>query len=67
MERADGSLAGVEVKSGASVTAADLRGLAHLRDTLGRRFVGGVVLYTGEATLPFGDRLYAAPIAGLWD
>ena len=67
MERADGSLVGVEVKSGATVTAADLRGLAHLRDTLGRRFVGGVVLYTGEATLPFGDRLYAAPIAGLWD
>ncbi|HWK28679.1 MAG TPA: ATP-binding protein [Solirubrobacter sp.] len=66
LERRDGSVAGVEVKAAASVTSADFRGLRHLRDKLGDRFKAGVVLYTGEHALPFGDRLAAVPISGLW-
>jgi len=30
------------------------------------RFVRGVVLYTGDQVLPFGDRLVAMPLAALW-
>jgi hypothetical protein len=41
-------------------------GLRYLRDKLGERFAFGVVLYTGERTLPFGDRLAAVPLCGLW-
>lgn len=67
LERRDGSVAGVEVKSAASVSTADFRGLRHLRDKLGERFKLGVVLYTGEHALPFGDRLAAVPISGLWN
>jgi uncharacterized protein len=66
LERRDGSAAGVEVKAAASVSAADFRALAHLRDKLGTRFRAGVVIYAGEHTLPFGDRLAALPISGLW-
>jgi predicted AAA+ superfamily ATPase len=62
----DGSVAGVEVKSGASVTQRDFAGLKTLRDRLGPRFVCGVVLYTGERTVPAGDRLWAVPLEGLW-
>lgn len=66
LERRDGSVAGVEVKAAATVTTTDFRGLKHLRDKLGERFKLGVVLYTGEHALPFGDRLAAVPISGLW-
>lgn len=50
----------------ASVFSGDLRGLRHLRDKLGPRFKAGVVLYTGEQTVPFEDRLAAVPLGGLW-
>ena len=66
IERGARALAGVEVKAGATVTERDFRGLAKLRDTLGKRFSSGVVLYDGQATLAFGDRLFAVPIHALW-
>lgn len=66
LERQSGDAVGVEVKAAASVSSADFAGLRHLRAKLGARFRGGAVLYTGESTVPFGDRLFAVPIAGLW-
>lgn len=66
MERRDGTIAGVEVKASATPGPKDFRGLKLLRDRLGDRFVFGVVLHTGSRTLPFGDRLAAVPLAGLW-
>lgn len=60
-------VAGVEVKAAATVTAADFRGLRKLRESAGGRFAGGVVLYDGEVTTPFGDKLVAVPIRSLWD
>jgi len=58
-------LLGIEVKASATVGAADLSGLVRLRSAT-RKFVGGVLLYNGEHTLPFGDRLWAVPMATLW-
>jgi hypothetical protein len=51
---------------GATVRAEDLAGLRHLAQRLAARFVAGFVLYTGQQTLPFGDRLRALPIDALW-
>lgn len=62
----DGTVSGVEVKAAATIGADDFRGLRHLRDRLGEAFVSGVVLYTGAGTVPFGDRLTAVPVQGLW-
>lgn len=67
LERGARELAGVEVKAGGTVTAADFRGLRKLREAGGARFVGGVVLYDGEASASFGDRLYAVPVRWLWE
>jgi predicted AAA+ superfamily ATPase len=61
-----GSICGIEVKASASVRSADFRGLIHLRDRLGAAFTSGVVLYTGDRVLPFGDRLTAMPVSALW-
>jgi len=66
LERRDGSVVGIEVKTAASASARDFRGLRHLRDKLGSRFKAGVLLYTGPSTVPFGDRLAAVPLEGLW-
>ena len=66
LEAPDGRVVGVEVKAGATVGRDDFRHLAELRDTLGERFVRGVVMHLGEHVLPFGDRLAAWPISALW-
>jgi hypothetical protein len=60
-------VAGIEVKAAATVTASDFRGLRRLRQAAGQRFARGVVLYDGEAAMPFGDDLYAVPIRCLWE
>ncbi len=65
IERGATGVAGVEVKASGTVRAGDFRGLRKLREALGERFAGGVVLYDGEATVPFGDRLFAVPLRRL--
>jgi predicted AAA+ superfamily ATPase len=65
-EADDGSVVGIEVKLSATPHASDFKGLRHIRDTLGARFRAGVVVYTGSETLPFGERLWAMPVAGMW-
>ena len=66
LESDDGRVVGLEVKSAATVTARDARWLAHLRDSLGERFVCGIVLHTGRSGGPLGDRLAAVPMDALW-
>jgi len=44
----------------------DARHLAWLRDELGTNFQRGIVLHTGATTYPLGERLWAMPIAALW-
>lgn len=60
-------IVGVEVKSASTVRTSDFRGLELLRAKAGERFVAGIVLYTGARAMPFGDRLWALPIAALWE
>jgi len=60
-------VAGIEIKASATVTASDFRGLRKLKESAGKRFAAGVVLYDGEATAPFGDNLFAVPIRSLWE
>jgi len=67
LEQGHATVAGVEVKAAATVTEGDLRGLRKLRDTAGKRFAAGVVLYDGSATISFGDRLHAVPLRALWE
>lgn len=66
LETADGRVAGIEVKAASMVRLRDARWLALLRDKLGKRFVGGVVLHTGSTGGSLGDRLSIAPIDVLW-
>ncbi len=67
LELRGGAVAGVEVKTAATIRAKDFAGLRYLRDKLGDRFKFGVVLYAGERTFLFGDRMAAVPLCGLWE
>jgi len=66
VESTSGDVVAIEAKSAAATTASDTRGLRVLRDNLGERFKTGVVVYSGEHTLPIDDRIWAMPISGLW-
>ena len=67
LERGGRELAAIEVKAAATVTASDFSGLRKLRDGAGDRFAAGAVLYDGEASVSFGDRLFAVPVRTLWE
>lgn len=67
IENDDGDVLALEVKAGGTYRREDLRGLAHLRDKLGDRFLGGVLLYTGDRAAAVDDRLYLAPVDSLWE
>jgi len=62
----EGRLAGVEVKATATVTGDDFKGLRKLQDAAQKSFAAGVVLYDGDAVVPFGNKLHAVPISRLW-
>lgn len=66
LETPDGRVAGIEVKPAAHARPHDARWMAKLRDKLGRRFVGGLVLHTGSLGGSLGDRIAAVPMDVLW-
>jgi uncharacterized protein len=63
LEAADGRVVGVEVKAAETVRAQDFKRFELLQESLGERFVRGVVLYGGDRVVPFGDRLAAWPVS----
>ena len=61
-----GRVVGIEVKASATVTTRDFAGLRRLSEACGDRFVLGLVLHDHVHIVPFGERLFAAPISALW-
>ena len=58
---------GIEVKSSASVTESEGRGLRRLAEQCGKDFQGGMLAYTGTSVLPMADkRMWAVPIREFW-
>jgi uncharacterized protein len=66
LEHADGRIVGIEVKSSASINAGHFKGLKVLAAAADKRFVRGIVLYTGSTSVPFGKNLFALPVQALW-
>jgi len=51
-----------QIKSAATITQSDFKGLSKLKDANGECFAAGEVFYDGEHVLSFGERLFAVPI-----
>ncbi len=66
IERDDGAIVGIEVKSGTRVLEKDFRSLRKLREIVGEAFLVGIVLYTGELSYRLNDGLLVLPIDRLW-
>ncbi len=66
VEDESGNTVGIEIKASATVTPADFKGLRQLAGACGDNLMQGIVLYDGEETVPFGDRLFAVPLSSLW-
>jgi len=67
VENENGDYLGIEVKAGTSISAESFKHLKWFRDTLStnNRFIG-IILYTGETVLRFGEGMWAVPISALW-
>jgi uncharacterized protein len=65
LESPERQVIGIEVKAAASVSAADFKGLRKLQQLTGDDFLSGLVLYDGPQAIPFGDRLWAVPLAAV--
>lgn len=44
-----------------------IKGLMSLKEYCGADFHKGIIFYTGDKTLPFGDSFTALPITALWE
>jgi predicted AAA+ superfamily ATPase len=66
LEDAAGQLVGIEVKATTAPSAHDFRGLRAFSAAVGHRFHRGILLHTGQQSVPLGDRLWALPVEALW-
>lgn len=66
LEDKTGRLVGVEIKAGATLGGNDVRGLQAMSRSVGKRWVRGVVLYTGTEVIPFAANLHGLPLPLLW-
>lgn len=66
LEDAAGRLVGIEVKKTASPTSSDFKGLRHLGEQTGKKWLRGILLYTGSTSVAFGPNLHAVPVSALW-
>ena len=66
VENRRGEVVGIEVKASATVSSADFSGLRKLAAACGDNFVQGIVLHDNDQVVPFGENLFAVPLASLW-
>lgn len=67
LEAPSGKVIGIEIKLSSIVRKDDLKGLMSLKEYCGDDFHKGIIFYTGDKTLPFGDAFTALPITALWE
>lgn len=67
LESPSGKVIGVEIKLSSIVRKDDLKGLISLKEYCGDDFHKGIIFYTGDKALPFGDSFTALPITALWE
>ena len=67
IEKDNGETIAVEVKLDSTLHDNDFKNIELCRNTIGNKFKKGIVLYTGEDLVPYGDKLWAVPVNFLWE
>jgi uncharacterized protein len=66
LEAPDGRVVGIESKSSSEVSMSDFTGMKELAALARDDFHRGIVLYTGQETVSFGEKFTAMPVSALW-
>jgi len=68
VEREDGAFLGIEVKAGHNVSKDDFKPQIWFAENMvkNKKPYTGIVLYSGDRTIRFGENLLAVPTAALW-
>jgi hypothetical protein len=66
LEDNGGRIVGLEVKAAATLKANDTAGLRALATEVGKKWIRGIVLYTGLEVIPFASNLHGVPLPALW-
>jgi predicted AAA+ superfamily ATPase len=67
IENLHGEAIAIEIKLNATLDLKDFANMKICKDTLRDKFKKGIVVYTGNEILPFGDNLWAIPVNCLWE
>jgi uncharacterized protein len=66
LEDRAGRIVGLEVKAAATLNANDTAGLRAMAEEAGKKWIRGIVLYTGLDVIPFANNLHGVPLQALW-
>lgn len=67
LEDKAGRIVGIEIKGSETFSPRDSKGLLELQETVGDKFVRGIILYTGSQVVPVNAKIQALPISLLWE
>ncbi|MEI8295601.1 MAG: ATP-binding protein [Alphaproteobacteria bacterium] len=68
IENDDGHLLGIEVKAGGGIGRESFKHLRWFKEHIAKdKPFTGIVLYTGDRVVSFGNGMWAAPISALWN
>jgi uncharacterized protein len=67
LEDQAGRIVGLEVKASATPSSGDFKGLKALAEQAGKKFIRGILLYTGQEVVPFAKDLTAVPLQAIWE
>jgi uncharacterized protein len=66
LERIDGKIIGIEIKSNQHVSIKDIKGMQFLQESIPNLWHRGIVLYTGNNIISLAPGIIALPISALW-
>lgn len=67
IEREDGAMIGIEIKSGSNIGLKDFRHMNWFKETLAEnRPFKGIILYSGEHIASFNNHMTAVPFGSMW-
>lgn len=66
LERIDGKIVGIEIKSSSYISAKDLKGLQFLQQSVPHLWHQGIILYSGQESILVAPGIVALPISALW-
>jgi len=66
IESPNGKIMGIEVKLDGTINERDVANMSALKETVGDRFVKGIIIYTGNELIQVGGKIWAVPVNYLY-